>query len=256
MLPKDGKLHFSNLKHIAQSPAHYVQSCQDEREDTTSFRIGRAIHALVLLGVTPVVYSVGIRRGKEWEAFKIQTELNGGSVEDILNDTEYSTAMEAHESILACPLAQELLSRCPHRERSVNFVRNGIPCTGRIDAWGANTMVEIKTTACSKPKKFLYDANKFSYHAQMAWYDIGLGTKYIPGATAWRDQYIIAVETSAPYCVTVVKLDDLRIDQGHTLVETWLSTLAECLESEIYPSYPDSLPVIWDADVIIEEPED
>ena len=256
MLSKDGKLHFSNLKHIGTSPAHYALSCQEEREDPTSFRIGRAIHALVLLGVVPIVYSGGVRRGKEWDAFKIQTELDGGSVEDILNDTEYNTAMGAYESILACPLAMEKLHLCQHREESVDFVRNGIPCTGRIDAWGDKTLVEIKTTACSKPKKFLYDASKFSYHAQLAWYDIALGTQYIPGATAWRDQYIIAVETSAPYCVTVVKLDDLRIDQGHTLVETWLSTLAECIESGFYPSYPDSLPVIWDADVIIEESED
>jgi len=256
MLPKDGKLHFSNLKHIAQSPAHYALSCQEEREDSVSFRIGRAIHAWVLLGVMPIMYSGGIRRGKEWDAFKAQTESDGYSIEDILNESEYATVKGASESTLSCPLALSILERCPHREESVDFERNGIPCTGRIDAWGEKLLVEIKTTACSKPKKFLYDASKFSYHAQMAWYDIALGTKYIPGATDWRDQYIIAVETSAPYCVTVVSIDDLRIDQGHTLVEVWLAQLSECMASGVYPSYPDSMPIIWDADIIIEDSED
>ena len=256
MLPKDGKLHFSNLKHIATSPAHYALSCQEERTDSPAFRLGRAIHALVLQGIQPSVYHGAVRRGKEWDAFKIDAELNGINSDDILNDTEYDTVMESSNAVEGCPFAVEILERANVVEQQIDFVRNGIECRGRVDAHGPGILVEIKTTKCAKPQKFLYDAHKFGYHAQMAWYDIALGTKYIPMATDWREHYIIAVETSAPYCVAVYRLDALRIDQGHTLCETWLSSLADCMESGIYPSYIPETPYIWDGEIIISDPDE
>lgn len=251
MLPKDGFMHFSNLKHFAQSPAHYAVSCENGFTDSASMRIGRAVHAWVLQGIEPQVFTGSVRRGKEWDAF-----CEGKEKEDILNETEYQIVSGCVNSVLSNDFATALLSSMDRKEFPIRFERSGIPCAGTIDAYNDSTLVELKTCACAKPKKFLYDAHKFSYHAQMAWYDIGLGTKYIPGATAWRKQYIIAVETSAPYSCIVYELDPLRTDQGNTLCEEWLEKYIECSKSGIYPSYTTDQPVLWDAEIIIEQDDE
>lgn len=250
MLPKDGRMHFSNLKNFAKSPAHYAMSCDKESEDSVSFRIGRALHALVLEGIAPTLYE-GIRRGKEWEAFKSEHEGK-----DILSESEFETVENCFKSIQSNPIAMDILCKAPNREKYLEWDRAGVPCAGRIDAYGDDVLVEIKTTKCADPKRFLYEAGKFGYHAQMAWYDFALGTQYHQFATPWRDHYIIAVETSAPYTCTVIKLDDLRIDQGHTLCEEWLGKYIECEETGFYPSYTTEEPVIWDAEIIIENEEE
>jgi hypothetical protein len=192
-----------------------------------------------------------VRRGKEWDAF-----ADGKVKEDILNESEYDDVKGCVESVQNNPFAMKLLESAPHKESPVKFERSGIPCSGTIDAHSDTTLIELKTCACAKPKKFLYDAHKFSYHAQMAWYDISLGTKYFSGCTNWRSHYIIAVETSAPYSSVVYELDNLRIDQGNTLIEEWLDKYLECAQTGIYPSYAPEQPVIWDGEIIIETEDD
>jgi hypothetical protein len=244
MYPQDGKMHFSNLKKFSQSPAHYATSCEDGFDDSPAMRIGRAVHALVLQDIKPIVFLGAVRRGKEWDSF-----CEGKEKADILNQSEFETVTACANSVKSNPFAMQLLSECSDFEKEID----GMPCRGRVDAFSETLLVELKTCACASPRKFLYDAHKFSYHAQMSWYDIGLGTQYISGCTNWRDQYIISVETSAPYSCIVFQLDNLRIDQGNTLCEEWLSKFKECEETGIFPSYVTDQPVLWDGEIIIEE---
>lgn len=255
ILNEDGTLHFSSLKQIAKSPAHYVQACNNEMEDKASFRIGRALHALVLLGVEPVVYS-GIRRGKEWDAFCAENVTDETPKDDILNETENATIQAMAKSIRENAVAMDVLEKCTEREKPLNWIRDGIPCGGRVDAYSSDVLLEIKTTANASPRKFLYDAHKFSYHAQLAWYDIALGTEYKPCETKWRRHVIIAVESKAPFCSVVFELENLRKDQGHTLCEEWLDLLKECALTGEYPSYAKDQPVMWDGEIIINDEDE
>jgi hypothetical protein len=54
----------------------------------------------------------------------------------------------------------------------------------------------------------------------------------------------------------VYELDNLRIDQGNTLIEEWLDKYLECAQTGIYPSYAPEQPVIWDGEIIIETEDD
>lgn len=251
----DNKIHFSNLKHILKSPAHYVNSLTD-RDDTRAFRIGRAVHAYILQGIEPTVYD-GTRRGKEWDAYLYLIDKTKIEKEDILNAAEYNEVIGMVNAIKSSSIAMSLLDRCTSFEKEIEWTFEGVECAGRVDAFGSDILVELKTCASSHPKKFLSDANKFLYHAQMAWYDTGLGTVYNPDGTKWREHYIIAVETSAPNCVTVFKLDDLRIDQGLTICHDMIEKYKACMTNgDFTAGYVIDQPVIWDADIIIDEGEE
>lgn len=256
MTVKDGKLHFSQLKQFAQSPAHYIVARDAEFSDSTEKRIGRAVHRRWLQNKPILVYE-GIRRGKEWEAFYIKAlEDHGIMKDDILSPSENEIVVGCVDSLNRHALAGELLAGCKDVEEHITWERDGVECSGTPDAWNDDTLIELKTCSCAKPRKFLYDAHKFGYHAQLAWYDIGLGTKFQQFATNWRKHYIIAVETKPPYSVVVYKVDDARIDQGHMLCEEWMSKYIECRETGFYPSYTTEEPVIWDAEIIIENEEE
>ncbi|HTQ44502.1 MAG TPA: hypothetical protein VMI75_17190, partial [Polyangiaceae bacterium] len=59
-------LHFSALRCMSKSPAHYRAAVLSPREPTYAMRLGTAIHAVVL--EQPYVVHDGTRRGKQWEA--------------------------------------------------------------------------------------------------------------------------------------------------------------------------------------------
>ena len=249
MLPKDGRMHFSNLKQFALSPAHYAMSCDDGRDDKKSFKIGRAIHAMILEGREPVVFS-GRRAGNDFESF---AEKNSWicKKEDILNKTEADVVFGSYRSFLKNEFAVDLLKSCPKREVEVQWDREGLPCAGRIDAYGEGTLIELKSAASAYPRKFLYEAARLSYHAQTPWYDVALGTKETV-QTNWRDQYIFAVGSEEPYPCIVYKIDNLRIDQGNFLAHSWIDKYKECEKSGMWLSSEIKQPVIWDGEIITE----
>ncbi len=49
--------------------------------------------------------------------------------------------------------------------------------------------------------------------------------------------YIIGVESSAPYPVTVLKLTDDMIELGRKTYRLWLEKLRVCLDSDVWPGY-------------------
>lgn len=260
MLPRDGKMHFSNLKHIAESPLKYALSCDMRGEDTTAYRIGRAFHALVLQGIEPTKYD-GIRRGKEWDAFVVDCESHQIKREDILSVSEYEQVNAMWRAVNLNQEAVEILNRCDKREANIEWERDGVPCSGRVDAYGDGAILELKSCSDARPTKFLRDAHKFGYHAQMAWYQWSMidNSKL---SLPWLDSYIIAVESSPIYgdgsghrCV-VYKLDELRLDQGNDLINLWINTYKDHEAKGFWPDCIEQQPIVWDGEVILETEED
>lgn len=251
MLPADGRMHFSALKQFANSPAHYADYIKNGLQDTPSMRIGRALHALVLQDVSPVIFD-GLRRGKEWDAFVASSTAEKV---DILNASEGEIVLGMANAILKNEFAMEILNSCHTKEQRIEWDMDGIQFAGTPDAYGDGVLLDIKSCQSSFPRDFLWDAHKRGYHAQLALYDIALGTKYVKGATAWREQYLIAVENSAPYNCVVYRSDDLRIDQGYDMICEWIAKYKSCAESGNFGGYDVEQPVIWDAQIITSEEE-
>lgn len=244
----DGKLHQSTLKEIGKSLAHYAYACANPRQDTPAYLLGRVVHALCLQGIEPTVYD-GERRGNAWKDF---WEANPG---DIVTAKELPDIRGMAKAFWANRDVCELMERCSFREVEEDWIRSGHPCRGRIDAFGDGALVELKTTRNAHPSKFLWDAQKMSYHAQMAWYDYALGCRPCGPDTKWMEQYIIAVESKAPYPVVVYKLDPLRIDQGNALIEDWLKRLDAGISSGEWGGYTKGVE-IWDGQIIMPDEEE
>lgn len=233
---------WSTLKAILRSPAHYAHAIANQREDSDSMRIGRAIHKAVL---EPDLFDsawttwTGARRaGKEWDAFEAMALESG---REVLNQKELAQVNAVARSVLSNADAVRLLSNGRAEfEHEWTDEETGIRCGGRVDYVGPNGVVDLKSCMTAEPTAFGAAAFRLMYHAQLAWYADGLGMPDVPLS-------IIAVESSAPHVVVVYTIEELEREIGRAEYREALKRLAECRKSGRWPGYavgptPLSLP--------------
>jgi hypothetical protein len=177
----DNALHFSKLKNIGDSPMHYKYFEDEERADTDDYITGRAVHAGFLLQIVPTVWK-GRRAGAEYRS---AVDENNG--DGLLSETMYGDAMHMIDSLLASRAAMDLLRCAPNREQSLTWTRRGIACAGRLDAFGKDVLLELKTAKNASPRAFQWQGKVLNYREQLSWYDVGLGTVPDPFEPKWRE---------------------------------------------------------------------
>lgn len=227
---------FSNLKRMAQSPAHYL--CAVARSNAAMER-GSAVHSLVLGGPRVICFSGKVRRGAEWEKFRAS---NPDAI--ILTETEHAKAIDMAAAVMSNPVAMSALEGI--REKEVNWSFLGRACQSHIDVIGGSYVTELKTCAVGQPDRFGYNALKYGYHAQLAFYmeavrEAGLGNP--------SEAYIVAVESYAPYVVTTLKLTERALEHGARLYRLWFERLLACEAAGEFPGYCNSI-------VPLDAPED
>jgi len=243
---------FSTLKAINQSPAHYLHARDTEREATRAMRLGTIVDRQIFGG--ELVTFGGSRSGKAWEAFKLEHE---GS--EIVTAAEVSAARPMAEAIRANPMAMEWLSGT-HQE-TLYWTFMGRACRSTPDSHNRakRRVVDLKSTRTSDPRWFVRDALRMNYHAQLAFYGMALGL------TPEDDHVLVAVESSAPYCVTVLRLTERAVIAGRKLCHLWMERLLACEAANEWPGYaqsivdfdvPDELELDFGDDEEIETDED
>lgn len=248
------RVHFSQLKNIRISPAHFWHELHAEREDSEAMRVGRAVHSLALEGIAPTVYE-GIRRGKDWEAFQVDIAAQGKDAKDILSVAEAAKTRGMAQAVQRHRHAMDILSAAEKVEHSWEATICGLDCAGKIDIVGALSIDELKTAACVAPGKFLRDADRMWYDAQLAFYQLAMGVEWRGPDTEWMESRIIAVESKPPYVVQVYKLDNLRLDQGAEKAFGAIRLYRACMESGEWPAYSGDV-LTWDGDIRINEEEE
>ena len=229
--PRTVPVRFSALKNIARSPAHYHHAVQqaDRWAGTASMRIGSGGHAM-LMGQPVVQYTGAVRRGKAWDAFRA---ANRDAT--ILSGKEWDTAHAISQAVKADPLAARLLlADNMTYERTIHWDYQGRACRSTPDARSAYTLIDLKTTKCADPGRFVRDAMWMGYHAQLAFYGMALEAA---GGMKPRDSYIIAVENKPPHPVVVLKLTERAINMGERLVRGWMERLKVCEDANEWPGY-------------------
>lgn len=230
--PRTVPVRFSRLKLLAQSAAHYADACQDDREETLSMRLGSGVHALVL--GTPVVVFDGVRRGKAWDAFSAE---HAGEL--ILSEREHADASAIADAVRRSTLASRII--CGDglvREQRIEWRWLGRHCAGTPDVVGPGFVADLKTTRDAEPGRFTRDAIRAGYHAQLAWY--GLGLEQL-GERRPDDLYVVAVENKRPHCVTVLRLTDEARAAGERLCIAWMERLAVAIEANHWGAYSESI---------------
>jgi len=228
-------IRYSHLRAIARSPMHYRAAVEAPREQTPAMRMGTIVHGLVLGGDTgPVIYE-GERRGKAWADFAAAHEGR-----DIVTSSEVARAVPIVDAVLADPVAGPLLrAEGARREERLTWTFDDLPCQGTPDSWDPETgiLLDLKTCSDASPRKFASHAWSYSYHAQLAWYAHALT---LAGHTV-RECLLVAVETSAPYGVTVHRLSPRALEEGTRAWRAWWEQLRVCLAADQWPGYAESI---------------
>ena len=237
--PRTVEVRISCLKEMERSPLHYWHACQDAREETLAMRLGSGGHALlfgkpVRLWDQPAKKGDGKapRNGKAWDEFVAE---NPGAV--ILNAREMAEAKRMVDAVRANKLAMRLLEDTV-QEQTIHWTLDGRACRSTPDAYSRLHVVEFKTCQSAEPKKFMKDAFWRRYHAQLASYTDGITAA---GMGEPQEAYIIAVESSPPHAVSVLRLTDRAVEHGRTLYREWFARLMECEAKNDWPSYATSV---------------
>lgn len=227
--PRSFAIRFSHLKRMAQSPAHYLQSLSSVY-DAEDLRKGRALHSYMLGGSDVVIYDQGVRRGGKWDLF---VAAHPGATILIPSEARDVTGMRA--SLERNDRAMELLDGI--REREMVWKIGDRICSGTPDVLKPHSVVELKSTRCSEPGRFVRDAAWRGYHAQLSWYQDGARLSNVAHPTGG---YIVAVESSAPYPVTIFELTPTALEVGRKLCRLWWERLMTCEQSDSWPAYCES----------------
>jgi len=230
--PRTQRVRFTRLKALANSAAHYLLAVQDNFEETLATRIGSGVHAGLFLN-RPVVTFPGRRQGKAWERFE-RRELERGAV--IVNEAEYATTSGMINAVRRHRRASEILFDTTTTELRIDWARGERACRSTPDSFRSDGgwLSDLKTTRCAEPRWLAREALRRHYHAQLSFY--GEPTALKTGSTP-GEEYIVAVENVAPYCVTVLRLPDETREVGSKLCHVWFSALLAAEHSNYYGGY-------------------
>lgn len=224
-------VHFSTLKHIQRSPAHYRHAADNYTFSSSSQRLGTAVDILLLGDATLVSSYEGKRGGPDWRA---KVEANPDV--QLFTKTDLAKAIAMAESVNRHAQALELLRG--ERQQRIEWSWLGRDCAGTPDVFRAgDILTELKTGSSAHPERFMSAAKFYGYHAQLAWYrraliESGLGTV----ASAW----IVAVESAPPFPVTVFRMTDNALEMGERMCRAWMERLLVCEASDQWPAYSET----------------
>ncbi len=206
-------------------------------------RIGSGTHAILFGTPKVVVYRGGdfadakgkvktftdVRNGACWEAF--QAEHRGAC---ILSETELAKS-EAMARAITSDMAADSLLFAPgaQHELDIQWEYRGRACKGRLDALTKDAIPDLKTTKDANPRWFPRQAFQMGWLSQAVWYADGAEA----AGLGWRHPYLVAVENSAPYPVTVWRLTDAAIVEARRIYRGWFDQLLHCEVENLWPGY-------------------
>lgn len=227
------EVRWSSLKWMAKSPAHYQHYLEHPVPETQAMRIGARAHNLILGGGRPFSIYMGVRRGKEWEAFKA-----GCHDETILNEREANAAQAIATVLRRSKECMNLLGG--HIERTIHWIGSGRGCCGTPDAVSLDGAVvaDLKVTADADPSKFAWHASRQGWLAQLAWYSDGLRDA---GLADPKEHIIVAVEGKAPHVIQPYLLTERAVEMGRRTYRLLLERLMVHEAADHWPGYIDGL---------------
>src|SRR6185437_7592534 len=121
------------------------------------------------------------------------------------------------ESLRANPHASMALRG--RYEVPVDWSWLGRSCSSRIDTVGDGFITELKTSNTTQPDRFRGAClGRLAYHAQLGFY--AMAAEHIGSKP--REAYIVGVETSATYAVTVFRLTPRALEMGQRMCRVWM----------------------------------
>jgi len=234
---KAAGVNVSSLKDLARSPLHYRHAKDNQKPTTAAMSLGTAAHCATLeperFAEAFITWTGGIRRGKEWDAFKADAEA---AQRLVLTEDERDTAQAIAEAVRACPEAMVYLrhghaevSMAWHHDEPVMLLKGRVDWLTVVD--GCDVLVGLKTTRDLRPRKFAAQAADLCYHWQWSFYADGF--ERITGRTPLMVE--IVVESAAPHAVAVYRIPEHVLERGRQEYREALEQLARCEARGVWP---------------------
>lgn len=220
---------FSNLKHMALSPAHYRHATDTPFVASKAMRLGTLTHRL-LLGGPIVMFDGASRRGKAWDAF-----VSGHDPENVFLPSERAVADAMTSSVRRSEMAMSWLDGA--HEKRIDWTFAGRACRSTPDVANRDRrfVCDVKTARTAEPGRFVREALSRAYHAQLGFYGEALGLGVDDA------HVIVAVESSPPYPVTVLQLTPRAVEAGRKLCRLWMERVIACEAAGEWPGYSQSI---------------
>lgn len=250
--PGDGRVHFSELKAMAKSPAHFVEACRAAKTPTRAMTVGAVGDCIVFGNRGYAIYPGKVRNGKEWEAWRaahpgvihcIQSEVDDarGAADAVLGDPVSSAVLSVHDAeYQVCARWEAYGLDCA---AGIPGERGGFDMVGTVSPLMAemvpgvvpgNTFVaDLKITSSTEPYDFSVHAWKSMWHAQLSWYVDGIEA----GGGRADHQLLIGVEPNPPHNVTVLLVPPDLIEDGRRSIALWAEKLRACDRTGLFPGY-------------------
>jgi len=214
---KNRPLSYSSLKAFRQSPKHYLEYLISPRVPSDAMVLGSAVEKLLLYDRSEFdrefrVYELSSSRrtkagAEEWEQLVANASANKLTLltREMFEEVKVIVAA-LRDSIELKPFLDGIVRR---RQR-LSWTDTGtqLPLIGYTD-WDAKVagqlfIVDLKVMRSSDPEDFAKDAFKYDYPIQIGSYLQGYKyTKY-----AFPEFLFVVAESSAPYNVTLMRVDD------------------------------------------------
>ncbi len=214
-----GYLSYSQLKAFAKSPNHWLAYVENKFETTPAMELGTMVHTLVLepqeFEHRYLVTEKCDKRTNEGKAkyAKYQETLGERTMIDI---DLYAKARKIADQVLLHPLAWQLIDGTDAEVVVENPISGELFRTVADGVMPEKYVFDLKTCKDASMDEFSKTAYNLDYHLQAAIYCYHHNV---------QDYYWIAVETEAPFNVSVYKQSQDALtsatDRMFNLIEQW-----------------------------------
>jgi hypothetical protein len=242
----------SGIMQFMKSPLHYwheyLNPEKEPREKpqiittANALEFGNAFHSYVLesseFDKRYMVFDKQDGRTSAGKAANAQAAFLQGDRE-LIDSKAFTQITKMARSINSQPTAKGMIDGARY-EQSLFWSDpdTGILCKVRPDIWHNNFIVDLKTARSAAPGDFQRDLFGFGYHLQAAM--ISEAIWHLQGVNMMQFTYVV-VEKDAPYATAVYKLEENAINHGREQFKKILFELKDCIVSDTWRSYPDSI---------------
>jgi len=234
----DGRVHISDLKHMAISPKAYEYACRHPKPRTRPMTVGAVADRLVFGFGRAVCYD-GVRTGAKWEAFR-----SANADAEICIASEWEDANRAAEAVLRDPVACELL-KAPKAEyqRVMHWTAYGLPFAagvpgirGGVDLIAGGVLADLKVTTDVEPLALCKHVTNMLWPQQLAAYVDGARSLGLEIETA----ALICVEATPPNDVVVLTFNEGDFEDARKSLVLWTEKLKACERIGAWPGHVQS----------------
>lgn len=270
------RINFSNLKHlISDTPKHFLYRWKNPKEPTHAMIDGRLIHEYILETELfndkyfPAPTSIN-EDSEYWKLFdeKEQAKIKKNPLvihdkrtsinkmfmsgvqafakgKEVIAGNKWEMYKSIKDSLLSSKFISKILGdKDAYREVTILWTCpiTGAKCKGRLDLYKGSFYVDLKSAVSANPSRFIWDAKKRLYHAQSAFYCMGVDKLIEDGVgtlSKIEKVILLACEKEPPYASApfFMATNSPEIEYGKKICTEALETLKHCSKNNSFPGY-------------------